>query len=93
MKSNLKIALLLITMALVMACNNKNQKEMDINKKRTTRNFSERKSFTARMVHWETDLHPMVAKDKNNDFSAGAVTFEPGARTKWHTHPKDKCQW
>ena len=33
-------------------------------------------------------LKPFVAKDKNNDFSAGYVTFEPGARTHWHTHPK-----
>jgi Uncharacterized conserved protein, contains double-stranded beta-helix domain len=33
-------------------------------------------------------LHPLVARDKNNNFSAGSVTFEPGARTNWHTHPK-----
>ncbi|MBS1578028.1 MAG: cupin domain-containing protein [Bacteroidetes bacterium] len=33
-------------------------------------------------------LYPMISKDKNNNFSAGAVTFEPGARTNWHTHPK-----
>lgn len=33
-------------------------------------------------------LTPLVAKDKNNEFSAGSVTFEPGARTNWHTHPK-----
>ncbi|MBD3904086.1 cupin domain-containing protein [Chryseobacterium sp. Ch-15] len=33
-------------------------------------------------------LSPLVAKDKNNEFSAGAVTFETGARTNWHTHPK-----
>lgn len=33
-------------------------------------------------------LTPLVAKDKNNNFSAGAVTFEPGARTNWHTHPQ-----
>jgi len=33
-------------------------------------------------------LSPLVAKDKNNEFSAGAVTFEIGARTNWHTHPK-----
>lgn len=30
----------------------------------------------------------LVARDSNNDFSAGSVTFEPGARTNWHTHPK-----
>ena len=33
-------------------------------------------------------LHLLVSKDENNEFSAGAVTFEPGARTNWHTHPK-----
>jgi quercetin dioxygenase-like cupin family protein len=33
-------------------------------------------------------LQPLVVKDKNNDFAVGSVTFEPGARTIWHTHPK-----
>ena len=33
-------------------------------------------------------LHPLLAKDKNNEFALGSVTFEPGARTIWHTHPK-----
>ena len=33
-------------------------------------------------------LKPLVAKDKNNEFALGSVTFEPGARTIWHTHPK-----
>lgn len=33
-------------------------------------------------------LHPLVAKDKNHEFSAGSVTFEPKVRTNWHTHPK-----
>lgn len=33
-------------------------------------------------------LKPLVAKDKNNDFALGSVTFEPGARTIWHTHPR-----
>jgi 4-carboxymuconolactone decarboxylase len=33
-------------------------------------------------------LYPLLSKDKNNDFVLGSVTFEPGARTLWHTHPK-----
>lgn len=33
-------------------------------------------------------LNLLVVKDKNNEFSAGSVTFEPKARTNWHTHPK-----
>ena len=31
---------------------------------------------------------PLVAKDKNNEFSVLAVTFDPNVRTNWHTHPK-----
>ncbi len=33
-------------------------------------------------------LTPLLVKDKNNEYSIGSVTFEPGARTNWHTHPK-----
>ena len=33
-------------------------------------------------------LKILLARDKNNDFVIGNVTFEPGARTNWHTHPK-----
>jgi quercetin dioxygenase-like cupin family protein len=33
-------------------------------------------------------LYPLLAKDKNNEFALGSVTFMPGARTIWHTHPK-----
>jgi quercetin dioxygenase-like cupin family protein len=35
-------------------------------------------------------LHPLVGKDKNNNFSAGNVSFEVNARTNWHTHPKEQ---
>lgn len=33
-------------------------------------------------------LMPLLARDKNNGFAMGSVTFEPRARTHWHTHPK-----
>jgi len=33
-------------------------------------------------------LKTLLTKDKNNDFVIGSVTFEPEARTNWHTHPK-----
>lgn len=32
-------------------------------------------------------VQPMTARDANNNFSIGNVTFEPGARSNWHTHP------
>jgi quercetin dioxygenase-like cupin family protein len=33
-------------------------------------------------------LYLLQAKDKNNEFALASVTFKPGARTNWHTHPK-----
>lgn len=33
-------------------------------------------------------LTQLITKDHNHEFSAGYVTFEPNARTVWHTHPK-----
>jgi quercetin dioxygenase-like cupin family protein len=33
-------------------------------------------------------LTPLLARDKNNEFVIGNVTFESAARTHWHTHPK-----
>lgn len=36
----------------------------------------------------EAFLKPLLSRDANNDFAVGSVTFEAGARTNWHTHPK-----
>jgi quercetin dioxygenase-like cupin family protein len=36
----------------------------------------------------EAFLTPLIARNKNNEFSVGCVTFMPKARTNWHTHPK-----
>jgi quercetin dioxygenase-like cupin family protein len=30
---------------------------------------------------------PLVAKTRSNNFSIGSITFEPGSRTNWHSHP------
>jgi 4-carboxymuconolactone decarboxylase len=32
-------------------------------------------------------LHMLAQKTESNDYSVGSVTFEPGARSNWHTHP------
>ncbi len=32
-------------------------------------------------------LQPLIASDSLNFISVGNVTFEPGARSKWHSHP------
>ena len=32
-------------------------------------------------------LNTLVPKDETGTFTAGSVSFEPGSRTNWHTHP------
>lgn len=32
-------------------------------------------------------LQPLIKEDQEHPTSVGNVTFEPGARTKWHIHP------
>lgn len=32
-------------------------------------------------------LQMLAPKAESNDYSLGSVTFEPGARSNWHTHP------
>jgi len=64
----------------------KNIEEMD--KENATSLFPKGEQLPSDWFTGEAYLAPLVSKDKNNEFSAGAVTFESGARTNWHTHPK-----
>lgn len=69
------------------ACNNnKDQQKM------TTENnaslFPKGEKLTNGYFTGDAYLQTLLAKDKNNDFVLGSVTFEPRARTNWHTHPK-----
>jgi 4-carboxymuconolactone decarboxylase len=64
-------------------CNSKTENKMS-----TTEIFPQGEQLPNDWFTGNAFLKLLVAKDKNNDFSAGSVTFSPGARTNWHTHPK-----
>ena len=72
--------------ALTSCNNNKNQKNMKT--QNNTSLFPKCEKLSNELFNGYAYLHPMLSRDKNNDFSLGNVTFEPGARTHWHTHPK-----
>lgn len=86
MKNYKKILAVAIIGLSIVSCNNKN-KEVMINEN-TTSLFPKGDKLPNDWFTGEAFLSPLVSKDKNNEFSAGAVTFEIGARTNWHTHPK-----
>jgi len=68
------------------SCNNTKSEKMNKENKETL--FPKGEKLSSDWFTGNAFLSPLVAKDKNNEFSAGAVTFEVGARTNWHTHPK-----
>lgn len=78
-----KIILTFITTSILTACSSKSENKMS-----TTEIFPQGEPLPNEWFTGSAFLKPLVARDKNNEFSAGSVTFEPGARTNWHTHPK-----
>ena len=90
MKTIFRIMLLAFIMGIsfsITACNNnKNQEKMIT--ENTTALFPKGEKLTNGYFTGDAYLQTLLAKDKNNDFVLGSVTFEPGARTNWHTHPK-----
>jgi quercetin dioxygenase-like cupin family protein len=83
----------LSTATLVMAlmfcptgCSHKKQQTMSVHANETIFPIGER--ITNGYFTGEAFLRPLLARDKNNDFVIGNVSFQAGARTNWHTHPK-----
>lgn len=72
---------------LVIACKNNNNK-LKVTEQNTTSLFPKGEKLGNEYFTGNAFLKPLLAKDSNNEFALGSVTFEPGARTIWHTHPK-----
>lgn len=84
MKLNLSHILSLFLFALV-ACNNK--KEMNNSTNDNAIVFPKGEKITNDNFTGTAYLQMLIAADSLNATAVGNVTFEPGARTKWHSHP------
>jgi quercetin dioxygenase-like cupin family protein len=71
----------------VMACK-KNKNHLRSTEQNSTSLFQKGEKLSNEYFTGNAFLKPLLAKDSNNEFVLGSVTFEPGARTIWHTHPK-----
>lgn len=49
--------------------------------------FAKGKKITNDNFNGTVWLNSLVEADSANQNAVGSVTFEPGARTKWHSHP------
>jgi len=84
MKRNLKY-ILPVAIALFTACSN-NQK-MEDPKQQNALTFPQGKKITNENFTGTAYLQMLMDADSLNSISVGNVTFEPGARSKWHSHP------
>jgi quercetin dioxygenase-like cupin family protein len=84
MKRYLRYILPLFLFALA-ACNN--NKEINKTKSENTIVFPKGEKITNNNFTGTVYLQMLIAADSLNATAVGNVTFEPGARTKWHSHP------
>lgn len=84
MKLNLRYILPLFLFALA-ACNNK--KGMNNSKNDNALVFPKGEKITNDNFTGTAYLQMLIDADSLNATAVGNVTFEPGARTKWHSHP------
>lgn len=84
MKHNLKYVLPL-AIVFFAACNN--NPKMDDGKQQNALVFPQGEKITNDNFTGVAYLHSLVEGDSLNSNSVGNITFEPGARSKWHLHP------
>jgi quercetin dioxygenase-like cupin family protein len=84
MKFNFKYILPLVAV-LFAAC--KNNQKMEKEKQQNELVFPQGEKITNSNFTGTAYLQVLADADSLNTISVGNVTFEPGARSKWHTHP------
>jgi quercetin dioxygenase-like cupin family protein len=82
MKLNLQYLLLLCLIVLA-ACNNK----AEMNNSNHELVFPKGEKITNDNFTGTAYFQMLIAADSLNPTAVGNVTFEPGARSKWHSHP------
>lgn len=76
---------LLAIVALFIACGNNQQIEDNTDQSQLV--FPRGERITNDNFTGEVYLHNLVSADSLNTNAVGSVTFAPGARTRWHSHP------
>jgi len=82
------IAGMICCLALVLSINSCGQQKMDTKDERSKNMvFPQGEKITSENFKGTVYLKNLMAADSINPTAVGNVTFEPGARTKWHLHP------
>lgn len=69
------------------SCNSFQKAKQDTTEFKSTTLFPKGKKITNDNFTGTAYLQGLIAADSLNSTNIGNVSFEPGARTKWHSHP------
>lgn len=83
---NVKIKMIFFLGTLAFSCQQPQPKE-DTQTRSQEPAFSKGKKITNDNFTGTAWLNNLVEADSINQNAVGSVTFDPGARTKWHSHP------
>jgi quercetin dioxygenase-like cupin family protein len=86
---NKMISLVIAVSAIaVVSCNTSNNQDKEKpNNSEVNLIFPKGVKIEDERFHGTAWLQSLVVSDSVNHIAVGSVTFEPGARTKWHLHP------
>lgn len=79
--------MLLVVIVSFVACSNHQQNQDSADLEQNTLIFAQGEKITNANFNGTAYLQMLIDADSLNSISVGNVTFEPGARTNWHTHP------
>lgn len=83
-----KIAGVCLIGLITVSCNQQKKATQTVNSDlQETSIFPKGEKITNQNFTGTANLQMLIAADSLNQISVGNVTFEPGARTKWHSHP------
>lgn len=80
-------AILFLSGMLGISCTQQAQPEQAMQEKTQEPIFAKGEKITNDNFTGTAWLNSLVNADSVNQNAVGSVTFEPGARTKWHSHP------
>ena len=81
-------AILFVSIMLAVTACNSNKNQIKMTTENSTSLFPKGEKLSNDWFSGNAFLAPLLARDITNDFVLGNVTFEPKARTHWHTHPR-----
>jgi len=77
-----------VIVVIIASCNQSTrEKQTNVNTMESDIIFSKGEKITNDNFTGTAWLNSLVTADSANPNAVGSVTFEPGARTKWHSHP------